>query len=95
MELYIDNRQADLEEDASVSISLAIATLTDPLNSRTGYTKSFRIPMTARNREIMGDTEQLHNRDLFNHQTHTARIEERGAIVMEGRPVLTGCERID
>ena len=67
-----------------VSVSVSVASVTSPEYGRTGYTKSISIPMTARNRELMGDCEQLMARDRFNASLHTARLEQEGCVIMEG-----------
>ena len=59
MELFIDGRLADMDAACPVSVSVSVASVTSPEYGRTGYTKSISIPMTARNRELMGDCEQL------------------------------------
>ena len=75
------------------SVSVSVASVTSPEYGRTGYTKSISIPMTARNRELMGDCEQLMARDRFNASLHTARLEQEGCVIMEGHVMLTACER--
>lgn len=54
MELFIDNQRADLDERSVVSVTLSVASVTDPEYGRTGYTKNVTIPMTAANRWLMG-----------------------------------------
>lgn len=93
MELYIDERLADMEADAPVSVSVSVASITSPEYGRTGYTKSISLPMTAANREIMGDCEQVAARDRFNAQLHRARLEQDGCVIMEGSVMLTACEK--
>lgn len=92
MNLYIDGRQAEIDPRERISVSLSVASVTTPEYGRTGHTKSMSIPMTARNRTLMGDCEQIHSRDKFNAAHHTARIEADGCTIMEGTMVLTGCE---
>ena len=93
MELFIDGRLADMDAACPVSVSVSVASVTSPEYGRTGYTKSISIPMTARNRELMGDCEQLMARDRFNASLHTARLEQEGCVIMEGHVMLTACER--
>ena len=88
MELYIDNKLADTDQSTRIAISLSIASVTDPGASKTGYSKTIRIPATACNREIMGDSEQINGATLFNQQAHTARIASRGCTIIEGIPQL-------
>lgn len=93
MELYIDDRLADMDERTDVAISVSVASITNPEYGRTGYTKSVSIPMTAANRAIMGDCEQVAARDRFNDIHHSARLEHDGCVIMEGSIILTSCEK--
>lgn len=95
MELFIDDRQADIDQKAGVSVSVSVASVAQPEYGRTGYTKSIMIPMTARNREIMGDCEQINALKRFNAEMHEARIEHDGCVIMEGYIMLTACERYE
>ena len=93
MELYIDDRLADMDERTEVAVSVSVASITNPEYGRTGYTKSVSIPMTAANRAIMGDCEQVAARDRFNDIRHSARLEHDGCVIMEGGIILTSCEK--
>ena len=89
--LYIDGRQADIDSRSNISVSLSVTTLDIADDGRTGYSKSIVIPMTARNRSIMGDCDQIHARERFNASLHTARIEVDGCTVIDGTLMLSGC----
>lgn len=93
MRLFIDNVEADLDSGLQVSVSLAMAPVTDPGQGRTGYSRSVTIPMTAKNRGIMGACEDVNARDRFNDSLHTARLEFAGCVVMEGAVHLTECRK--
>lgn len=88
MKIFIDNQEADLDARTRVSISLSVASHTDLAASRTGYSKTITLPMTARNMGIMGDSEQINAVSAFNKTEHTARIEQDGCVVIEGTPFL-------
>ena len=91
MELYIDNKRVDTYEDMPVSVSLSVALVSEPEYGRTGYSHSITVPMTPSNRAVLGNCEQVHARERFNSELHTARIESCGALIMEGTIILTGC----
>lgn len=91
--LFIDGEPADIDQTTSVSIWLGIASITRIETARTGYSKTVRIPMTDRNRRLVGDAAEIHGADHFNQQPHTARIEADGFTVIEGSPMMTRCER--
>ena len=92
MKLFIDGKQADTDQTTAVSISLGIASITKIETGRTGYSKTIRVPMTARNRLLFGNPEEIHAAEQFNQQPHTARIEADGCMVLEGSPMMTRCE---
>ncbi|MDD3108895.1 MAG: hypothetical protein PHV49_06800, partial [Alistipes sp.] len=94
MKLFIDGIEADLDPKTEVSISLGIASITKIETGRTGYSKTLKVPLTATNRRIFGDADQVHAADLFNRETHTAFIEVEGCRVMEGAPQLSRCETL-
>lgn len=84
IQLYIDNRPADIDNRTRIAITLSLGALTKPEESATGYTKSISIPATPANRALMGDSEQLHSLPLFGAHHHSARIEEEGFVLIEG-----------
>ena len=85
MKLFIDGKQADTDQTTAVSISLGIASITKIETGRTGYSKTIRVPMTARNRLLFGNPEEIHAAEQFNQQPHTARIEADGCTVLGRR----------
>lgn len=89
IKLYIDNQQADINPLTSLSISLSIASLTSTSWGRANYSKSITIPATPHNRRLMGDCEQPLSAEMFNHSHHTARVEVRGCVIIEGSIFLT------
>ena len=91
IKLYIDNKPADIDASTSVSISLSIASVTSIEHGKAGYSKSITIPATPLNRLLLGDCEQINNRDMFNSDTHTARIEYDGFTVIDGEMLMTEC----
>lgn len=87
--LYIDNEVADLDPLSTLSISLSVASLTSTSWGRASYSKSITIPATPLNRRLMGDCEQPLAAQMFNHKEHTARVEVRGSVIIEGAIYLT------
>lgn len=90
--IFIDNREADTDQHAAVSITLAVSSITKIETNRTGYCKTVRLPATVRNRSLLGDADRIHAPELFNQQPHTARIEADGFTVIEGSPRLVRYE---
>ncbi len=86
MKIFINNRQVDTDERTEVFITLSVASQSKLETSRTGYSKTIRLPMTNTNRQILGMPEDVNARYRFNHGTYTARIEKEGCIILEGVP---------
>ena len=51
--IFIDNREADTDQHAAVSITLAVSSITKIETNRTGYCKTVRLPATVRNRSLL------------------------------------------
>lgn len=82
--IFIDNQELDTDQSLNVSITLGVGNVEDPGNSSMAFTKSLKIPMTPRNRQVMGFVEQLYSKTTFNNSKHPARIECDGFVVMSG-----------
>lgn len=89
LQLFIDGQVADIDQRTDISVSLSIASLSSTQWGRASYSKSVTIPNTPTNRALMGDCEQPHAADIFNHTHHTARVEWNGSVVIEGVVMLT------
>ncbi len=89
MKCFIDNRETETDPSQSIAITLSIASISQIETGRTGYSKTLKLPITTRNRAIMGDAGEILSPQRFNQTPHTARIEKEGCIVMEGTPMLT------
>ncbi len=85
---FIDGREVDFDPGQGVAISLSVASVAQIQTGRTGYSKALRLPMSALNREILGDAGEVHAPELFNQGEHSARIEADGCTVMQGVPML-------
>ncbi len=93
IQLFIDDQLADIDLTSGISISLSVSTITSLDSSSTGYTKTLELPMTLRNRAIIGDFDQINSTTMFNQQSHTARIEVDGQRVIDGQLMMTSVSR--
>lgn len=93
MELYIDNQRVDTDAGSEISISLSVASATEPQKGRTGYTRTLRLPSTPLNDSILGYAAEIHARDGFNSADHVGRVEHEGAVLFEGPLILSRAER--
>lgn len=90
IDLYIDNKRIDIDqENTNVSISLSIGSVEDPAKSLTAFSKSFDIPASANNKQILQFADEVYSVEQFNNALHTARVEVDGVVVMEGTAQIT------
>ncbi len=92
MRLFINGTEADIDASEPIRTSLTIAEITNPENSRTGYSKPFSLPATPRNRKIIGNCVEPNSTELFNRRQYAARIEQDGCVIMSGELYLMSYE---
>lgn len=91
MNIFIDGHEADVSSDTGLSLSVSAQALTEPDKCGFEPLRGITIPMTDRNRTIMGHCEEIHAAGNFGDRVHTVRIEEEGCLLAEGSMRLTGC----
>lgn len=89
IDLYIDGKRLDTDQQTDAAITLSIGSVEDPSQSLTAFSKSIEVPATARNKEIMQFADQLHGVEQFNNAKHPARLEAGGVVVMTGTAQIT------
>lgn len=93
LKVFIDNNEVDIDQNSSISISLGVASMTEIESGRIGYSKTITLPMTSKNREIMGDVSHPNSVAKFNQKEHWARVEFECFRVFEGVPMLIACRQ--
>ncbi|MDR0754544.1 MAG: hypothetical protein LBF04_04065 [Prevotellaceae bacterium] len=89
IELLIDSQSVDIDQKTSMAITLSLADIENVEESNTGYSKTFSIPMTPKNRVVFGFTEQVFSSTQFNNTKHSAKILSNGVTVMSGYAQIT------
>ena len=89
-ELFIDGLPVDLDAGCTVELSLSLKEITAP-GEVTEKICPLTLPMSARNRAVLGFPEQALSSKRFNHEKHTGKITCRGAVLLTGPLELTGC----
>ena len=89
IDLYIDDKRLDTDQQTDAAITLSIGSVEDPSKSLTAFSKSIEVPATARNKEIMQFADQLHGVEQFNNAKHPARLEAGGVALMTGTAQIT------
>ena len=72
IDLYIDGKRLDTDQQTDAAITLSIGSVEDPSQSLTAFSKSIEVPASARNKEIMQFADQLHGVEQFNNAKHPA-----------------------
>lgn len=90
IELLIDGQGVDVDQKTTAAITLTLAKVEDPSSSSSGYSKTIELPMTSRNRDVFGFTEQVHSKEQFNNSVHTGRIVCNGTTVLDGTVQMQG-----
>lgn len=88
IELYLDDRQLQIDEGTSIGLTVSIDDIADPTKASASFTQSIDIPATPSNTLVMQHCEQVLSADIFNHNDHTARIEQDGVILVQGKAYL-------
>ena len=92
LHLFIDGREVELDLKAGISLSGEVISLHN-LKADTGAAgQTLSIPVTPRNRSIMGAAELAISRSKFNARKHTARLESGGATLRQGQVLLLSCD---
>ncbi|MFI3306642.1 MAG: hypothetical protein R3Y68_09055 [Rikenellaceae bacterium] len=88
IELLIDGEALELNQDTDAAISYAVADITDPNSSSSGYSKTIEVPFTPNNTRVMQFTNEIFSREQFNNELHTAEIVVDSQSVMSGTAVV-------
>ena len=93
MRFFIDGRELDTDRNESVSISISVEQFTKLGESTWNEVKyPVKIPVTERNRQVVGDAEEIASGVFFNQQEHEGWIEADGCRLIEGPLRLCGVE---
>lgn len=84
IELLIDGKILDVDQTVNVVMTTSVADVEEPECSAAGYSQSFEVPFTSRNREALGFVEQTFTKDQFNNEQHKAEYRVDGICVMRG-----------
>lgn len=89
IDLYIDGKRLDTDQQTDAAITLSIGSVEDPSQSLTAFSKSIEVPASARNKEIMQFGRSASRVEQFNNAKHPARLEAGGVVVMTGTAQIT------
>lgn len=91
IKILIDGQPLDLDQTTEIAITYAVADITDPDSSSSGYSKTIEVPYTPTNLAIMKHTNEVFSREQFNNEQHSVEIIVDDNTVMTGVATLEKC----
>ena len=95
IKVFLDGNELDFAEDTSIALTVSITNVTDVGSTKGAYTRTIKIPATQTNRMRFGFADEVLSADAFNNAEHTARIEQDGIELIEGKAYLDNVELAD
>ncbi|TFF32178.1 hypothetical protein [Mucilaginibacter psychrotolerans] len=93
MQLYINNQLADLADDSPIALTFQINNLAEVKNQQGNTSNQFKLPLTQRNRQILGFPDDIAFANEQPYDNYEAKIVQDGLeIIPNGIAVLNGVE---
>jgi len=93
MQLYINNQLADLADDSPIALTFQINNLAEVKNQQGNTSNQFKLPLTQRNRQILGFPDDIAFTTQQPYDNYEAKIVQDGLeIIPNGIAVLNGVE---
>jgi hypothetical protein len=93
MQLYINNQLANLADDSPIALTFQINNLAEVKNQQGNTSNQFKLPLTQRNRQILGFPDDVAFTTGQPYDNYEAKIIQDGLeIVPNGIAVLNGIE---
>ncbi|RFZ85695.1 hypothetical protein DYU05_08890 [Mucilaginibacter terrenus] len=94
MQLYIDNELMDLADDSPIALTFQINNLAEVKNQQGNTSNQFKLPLTQRNRRILGFPDDVAFCGKAPYDNYPAKIVQDGLeIIPNGIAVLNGIEQ--
>jgi hypothetical protein len=94
LQLYINNQLVDLADDSPVALTFQINDLAEVKNQQGNTSNQFKLPLTQRNRQILGFPDDVAFTTCLPYDNYQAQIIQDGLeIIPYGLAVLNGIEQ--
>lgn len=94
IQLYINNQLVDLNDDSPIALTFQINNLAEVKNQQGNTSNQFKLPLTQRNRQILGFPDEIAFTTTLPYDNYDAKIIQDGLeIVPYGLAVLNGVEQ--
>ena len=93
-QLYLNSQLADLSDDSPIALSFQINNLADVKNQQGNTSNQFKLPLTQRNRQLLGFPDDIAFTSVLPYRQYQARIIHDGLeIIPYGIAELSGIEQ--
>src|ERR1700744_2524589 len=94
LQLYINDQLVDLSDDSPIALTFQINNLADVQNQQGNTSNQFKLPLTQRNRQILGFPDDIAFASNLPYQQYKAKIVQDGLeIVPYGIGELNGIDQ--
>jgi hypothetical protein len=94
LQLYINDQLVDLADDSPVALTFQINDLAEVKNQQGNTSNQFKLPLTQRNRQVLGFPDDVAFTTCLPYNNYQARIIQDGLeIIPYGLAVLNGIEQ--
>lgn len=94
IQLYINDQLADLSDDSPIALTFQINNLAEVKNQQGNTSNQFKLPLTQRNRQILGFPDDIAFTTGLPYDNYQAKIVQDGLeIIPYGLAVLNGIEQ--
>ncbi|TWR25735.1 hypothetical protein FPZ43_15730 [Mucilaginibacter pallidiroseus] len=94
LQLYINNELVDLADDSPIALTFQINNLAEVKNQQGNTSNQFKLPLTQRNRQILGYPDDIAFTNCKPYNNYEARVMQDGLeIIPYGTAVLNSVEQ--
>ena len=94
IQLYLNDQMADLSDDSPIALSFQINNLADVKNQQGNTSNQFKLPLTQRNRQLLGFPDDIAFTTALPYRQIPAKVIQNGLeIIPYGIAELNGIEQ--
>src|SRR5471030_2609096 len=82
IQLYINDQLTDLSDDSPIALSFQINNLADVKNQQGNTSNQFKLPLTQRNRQLLGFPDDIAFTTILPYRQYQARIIQDGLEII-------------
>src|SRR5271155_5137080 len=82
LQLYINNQLVDLSDDSPIALTFQINDLADVQNQQGNTSNQFKLPLTQRNRQLLGFPDDVAFTTILPYRKYPAKIIQNGLEII-------------